>query len=98
MTLEGTVVQGTIVLDQPGTLPEGARVTVTVQGNQEPAETLSELLTRYAGCMHRANASNCTPIIAKPLIETSVQSYHSPDVCPFSGGTHGCYYSCGIDP
>lgn len=51
MTLEGTVVQGAIVLDQPGKLPEGARVTVTVHSTPEAGETLSDLLMRYAGCM-----------------------------------------------
>ncbi len=45
MTLEGTVVNGTILLDQPAQLPEGARVEVRLK--EEPAAgkpTLTSLL------------------------------------------------------
>jgi hypothetical protein len=50
MTLQGTVINGVVVLDQKSQLPEGARVTVTFD-SQQPSETLSDLLTKYAGCM-----------------------------------------------
>jgi hypothetical protein len=54
MTLQGTVVNGAIVLDQPITMPSGTRVEVIVT-EQPPAEgegkpTLAFLL-KYAGCI-----------------------------------------------
>jgi hypothetical protein len=60
MTLEGTVVNGTILLDQPAQLPEGARVEVrlkeetgagkpTVTRLLESAGTVEELPTDMAG-------------------------------------------------
>lgn len=51
MTLEGTVVQGTIVLDEPEKLPEGARVTVIVHTSAGGGESLRDVLLRHAGCM-----------------------------------------------
>jgi predicted DNA-binding antitoxin AbrB/MazE fold protein len=49
MTLEGTVVNGVIVPDQPGVLPEGARVRVIVQ-TEGKKPTLGGLL-KYAGIL-----------------------------------------------
>ena len=43
MTLEGTVVNGTIVLDQPHNLPEGARVEVVVVKERSLGEADSSL-------------------------------------------------------
>lgn len=51
MTLQGTVVNGLVVLDENAKLPEGIRVTVTVEDNQAPIPTLRDVLMRYAGCM-----------------------------------------------
>jgi hypothetical protein len=51
--LEGTVRDGTIVLDQSELLPEGARVEVFVK--EKPAvwkqQTLREVLLSSAGCL-----------------------------------------------
>jgi hypothetical protein len=46
MTVEGTIVNGTIVLDQPAQLPEGARVEVHIknQGTTPAQPTLLSLL------------------------------------------------------
>lgn len=49
MTLEGTVANGVIVLDQPGALPEGTRVEVTVKSSPQAASPLGEILLRHAG-------------------------------------------------
>jgi hypothetical protein len=49
MFLEGTVINGTIVLDRGGKLPEGARVEVVVKGPQQAASPLGEMLLRHAG-------------------------------------------------
>ncbi|MCY2989431.1 MAG: hypothetical protein NTY19_16385 [Planctomycetota bacterium] len=53
MLLEGTVRNGTIVLDQPQQLPEGARIEVVVK--EEPAagqpKTLRDVLLQSAGCL-----------------------------------------------
>ncbi len=49
MSFEGTVVNGTIVLDQPQALPEGARVQVVVQPLAEKKPTLAERLLKHAG-------------------------------------------------
>ncbi len=49
MSLEGTIVNGAIVLDHPQSLPEGARVEVVVKtGDQQPM-TLAERLLKHAG-------------------------------------------------
>ena len=47
MTLEGTVVNGVIVLDQPGKLQEGTRVQVLAEEVKKP--TLRECLLKLAG-------------------------------------------------
>lgn len=49
MTLEGTVVQGVIVLDTAQTLPEGTRVEITVKQLPEAASPLGAVLLRHAG-------------------------------------------------
>jgi hypothetical protein len=49
MVLEGTVRNGTIVLDQPQKLPEGARIEVVIKSNPEAASKLGEKLLRHAG-------------------------------------------------
>ena len=53
MVLEGTIRNGTIVLDQPTSLPEGARVQVVVkeQATAEQPQTLREVLLESAGCL-----------------------------------------------
>lgn len=51
MALEGTVLNGTIVLDDPQGLPEGARVEVLLKPAEEQPKTLRELLLESAGCM-----------------------------------------------
>jgi hypothetical protein len=54
MTLHGTVMHGTIVLDQPAPWPEGARVEVTLKeqptAEQEKKPTLAGLL-KLAGSL-----------------------------------------------
>ncbi len=47
MTLQGTVINGVIVLDAPGQLAEGTRVEVVVAVGTKP--TLAERLLRHAG-------------------------------------------------
>jgi hypothetical protein len=49
MTLEGTVKNGVVVLDQPATLSEGTRVEVTVRQQPKAASPLGEILLRHAG-------------------------------------------------
>jgi hypothetical protein len=49
MVLEGTVLNGTIVLDQPQTLPEGVRVEVIIHEKLQAASPLGEMLLRHAG-------------------------------------------------
>lgn len=49
MVLEGTVRNGTIVLDQAPVLPEGARVEVVVKLAAKAASPLGETLLRHAG-------------------------------------------------
>jgi hypothetical protein len=54
MTLHGTVVNGTIVLDQPAPVPDGTRVQLTLQQETptaEPAKATLAFLLKYAGCM-----------------------------------------------
>lgn len=54
MTLQGTVVKGAIVLDQPAPVPDGTRVQLTLVEESAPGPegkaTLAFLL-KYAGCM-----------------------------------------------
>ena len=49
MTLEGRVLNGTIVLQPPATLPEGARVRVEVLTTEAPEPSLFDLLGDLAG-------------------------------------------------
>ena len=53
MLLQGTVKNGTIVLDQPASLQEGARVEVVVMEKPvaEQAGPLREVLLKSAGCL-----------------------------------------------
>lgn len=50
MILEGTMQNGTIVLDQGATLPEGTRVRVVAEPAVQPGSA-KELLMQMAGCM-----------------------------------------------
>src|SRR5260221_14305998 len=47
MSLSGNVVNGTIVLDQPATLPDGTRVEVAVRAPGQPGDP--ELVRRFRG-------------------------------------------------
>jgi hypothetical protein len=49
MTLQGTVVNGTIVLDDPTALRIGARVEVVIQVPAKAASPLGEMLLKHAG-------------------------------------------------
>ena len=49
MSLEGTIVNGSVVLDQPAALPEGTRVEVMEKSDAKPRSTLAERLLRHAG-------------------------------------------------
>jgi len=49
VTLEGTVANGVIVLDQPGALMEGTRVEVTIKPSSKAASPLGEILLQHAG-------------------------------------------------
>lgn len=49
MTIEGTLNNGTIVLDSPLGLPEGTRVEVSVRPLGETKPTLAERLLKHAG-------------------------------------------------
>ncbi len=51
MALEGTVTNGSILLDQPEALPEGVRVEVVVKPAEDHPQSLRELLLQSAGCM-----------------------------------------------
>jgi hypothetical protein len=53
MLLEGTIRNGTIVLDQPPEIPDGARVEVDVKAKAEPAEKKPTLLglLKFAGTL-----------------------------------------------
>jgi hypothetical protein len=54
MTLEGTVINGQIVLDQPQVLPEGAKVRVQLQKPPPPTITHEEWVRQL-----RALAMDC---------------------------------------
>lgn len=54
MSITGTVSNGVVVLDQPGVLPEGARVEVTVKESGAPGtanEPTLQGLLKLAGCL-----------------------------------------------
>ncbi len=51
MTLQGTVVNGTIVLEGNPVLPEGARVSVMIEAHNGQGESLRDVLMEFAGCM-----------------------------------------------
>lgn len=48
MTLQGTVINGQIVLDQPQALPEGAKVKVEVRQLREPQDDWERRLREAA--------------------------------------------------
>jgi len=50
MLLEGTIKNGTIVLDQPPSLPDGERVEVELKPIAQEQPTFIDLL-EFAGCM-----------------------------------------------
>jgi hypothetical protein len=50
MLLEGTIKNGTIVLDQPPSLPDGERVEVELKSIPPAQPTFIDLL-EFAGCM-----------------------------------------------
>ena len=50
MVLEGTIRNGTIVLDQAPVLPEGTRVEVVVK-EETAAKPLRDVLLQFAGCL-----------------------------------------------
>jgi hypothetical protein len=49
MTLEGRVLNGTIVLQPPASLPEGARVRIEVLATEAPEPSLAERLSNVIG-------------------------------------------------
>jgi hypothetical protein len=49
MMLEGTVINGVVVLDEHEKLADGTRVEVIVKEAEEKKPTLSERLLRHAG-------------------------------------------------
>lgn len=49
MLLEGTIRNGTIVLDQPPEIPDGARVEVVIKPATQASTSLGEMLLRHAG-------------------------------------------------
>ena len=49
MTLQGTVVNGGLVLDEPVGLPDGSRVEVEVEARAKAASPLGEALLKLAG-------------------------------------------------
>lgn len=51
MSYPGIIINGLVVLDGDTKIPEGTRVTVTIGTEQDPGETLQEVLMKYAGCM-----------------------------------------------
>lgn len=50
MLLEGTIKNGTIVLDEPSSLPDGERVEVELKSIAQVQPTFIDLL-EFAGCM-----------------------------------------------
>ena len=55
MTLSETVLRGTVVLDDPHQLPEGARVEVVFKPAEDQSGTLQEVLLKQAGCLGLAH-------------------------------------------
>jgi hypothetical protein len=51
MSLEGTIVNGAVVLDHPDALPEGTRVEVTAKSTTSQRSGLAERLLRHAGAV-----------------------------------------------
>lgn len=49
MNMQGTVINGMIVLDEPTTLPNGSRVDIEVKVQSRAASPLGELLLKLAG-------------------------------------------------
>ena len=51
MLLEGTAVNGAVVLDGDEKLPEGTRVKVVPEELSQTPRSAKELLMQFAGCM-----------------------------------------------
>ena len=49
MLLEGTIRNGTIVLDQPSSMLDGLRVEVEIKPAAQVSSSLAEMLLRHAG-------------------------------------------------
>lgn len=49
MSFEGTIVNGTVVFDEPPPLPDGTRVDVVAKKEPEAASSLGAMLLRHAG-------------------------------------------------
>ena len=49
MLLEGTIRNGTIVLDQPSSMLDGLRVEVEIKPAAQASSSLGEMLLRHAG-------------------------------------------------
>jgi len=49
MSFEGTIMNGTVVFDEPPALPDGTRVAVVVVEPAKPASDLGAMLLRHAG-------------------------------------------------
>ena len=50
MSFEGTILNGTVVWDEPLALPEGTRVNLVVEAPDEAKPTFLGLM-KFAGCM-----------------------------------------------
>ncbi len=51
MAYEATLIDPSVVFDDPQTLPESTRVEAIVKREQDRSETLQEVLLQQAGCM-----------------------------------------------
>jgi hypothetical protein len=51
MTLQGTIKNGVVELDQPSPFPDGTRVVVEPVHEEEAAASLRDILLKFAGCM-----------------------------------------------
>ncbi len=49
MSFEGTVINGNVILDEQGKIPEGSRVGVVIKSPTKAVSPLGEMLLRHAG-------------------------------------------------